>query len=88
MGIVRGAATDVSRPHAGDILSDVKHLVDLDDDLLDDARSVLGTSTIKETVNTALRLAAAQRRRDLNRAVDELAELVTSMPIADRAEAW
>ncbi len=32
----------------------VKRLVDIDDDLLERARSIAGTDTIKETVNTAL----------------------------------
>ncbi len=36
-----------------------KRLVDIDDDLLDDARSQLGTATIKDTVNEALRLLSA-----------------------------
>ncbi len=31
-----------------------KRLVEIDDDLLEQARQALGTSTIKETVNTAL----------------------------------
>ncbi len=47
-----------------------KTLIDIDDDLLEAAREVLGTTTKKDTVNTALRevLAAQQRRR----AVDDL----------------
>ena len=42
-----------------------KTLIDIDDDLLEAAREVLGTTTKKDTVNTALRevLAAQQRRR-------------------------
>ena len=32
-----------------------KRLVDIDDDLLGRARSIAGTATIKDTVNTALR---------------------------------
>jgi Arc/MetJ family transcription regulator len=42
-----------------------KTLVDIDDDLLEAAREVLGTSTKKDTVNAALRevLAAQERRR-------------------------
>ncbi len=32
-----------------------KRLVDIDHDLLERARSIAGTDTIKETVNTALR---------------------------------
>jgi len=33
----------------------VKRLVDIDDDLLERARSIAGTDTIKDTVNVALR---------------------------------
>ena len=66
----------------------MKHLVDLDEDLLTDARSALGTATIKDTVNEALRLAAERRRSELNAAVDELADLVATIPVTDRAEAW
>ena len=42
-----------------------KTLVDIDDNLLEAAREVLGTSTKKDTVNAALRevLAAQERRR-------------------------
>lgn len=32
-----------------------KRLIDIDDDLLERARSIAGTGTIKETVNAALR---------------------------------
>lgn len=42
-----------------------KTLIDIDDGLLEAAREVLGTTTKKDTVNTALRevLAAQERRR-------------------------
>ena len=33
----------------------MKRLVDIDDDLLERARSIAGTDTIKDTVNAALR---------------------------------
>jgi Arc/MetJ family transcription regulator len=66
----------------------VKHLVDLDDDLLAQARAALHTKTIKDTVNTALELAARRRRLELDAAVDQLAELVETIPITDRADAW
>lgn len=78
----------ISTPCGPDILAGMKHLVDLDEDLLANARSALGTSTIKDTVNEALRRAAQQRRQELNAAVDGLAELVGEMPIHDRSEAW
>lgn len=46
-----------------------KRLVDIDDADLDAAREALETSTIKETVATALReaVAAAARRREIER---------------------
>ena len=42
-----------------------KRLVDIDDDLLEQARLHLGTTTLKDTVNTALQetVKAARRRR-------------------------
>jgi len=46
-----------------------KRLVDIDDQLLRSATSVLGTSTMKETVNSALEevVRAARRRRHADR---------------------
>lgn len=61
-----------------------KRLVDIDDDALDRARARLGTATIKDTVNQSLRLAAADRARDVDDALDAL----TEVPLADRADAW
>ena len=73
---------------AQDILMGMKHLVDVDETLLEQARATLGTSTIKDTVNEALRLAAARKRAELDAAMDELAELVRTLPVQDRANAW
>jgi Arc/MetJ family transcription regulator len=43
-----------------------KRLIDVDDEILDEARQVLGTATLKETVNRSLKEAVATaRRRDL-----------------------
>jgi len=61
-----------------------KRLVDLDDDALAAARARLGTKTIKDTVNQALREAAAARRAELNQALDVLA----GRELVDRAESW
>ena len=49
-----------------------KTLIDIDDDLLEAAREALGTTTKKDTVNTALRevLAAQQRRRAASALID------------------
>jgi Arc/MetJ family transcription regulator len=46
-----------------------KRLVDIDDDLLEEATSVLGASTMKETVNRSLEavILAARRRRHADR---------------------
>jgi len=66
----------------------MKHLVDLDEALLEQARATLGTTTIKDTVNEALRLAADRKRAELDAAMDELAELVRILPLQDRANAW
>jgi Arc/MetJ family transcription regulator len=66
----------------------MKHLVDVDETLLEQARATLGTNTIKDTVNEALRLAADRKRAELDAAMDELAELVRTLPVQDRAHAW
>lgn len=61
-----------------------KYLVDLDEQALGVARAELGTTTIKDTVNDALRRAGA--RRD-DRVADALDRLVAA-DLGDRAEAW
>lgn len=61
-----------------------KHLVDVDDDALSAAQAELGTATIKETVNEALRRATAARRRRVAAALDVLA----SAELEDRSDAW
>jgi Arc/MetJ family transcription regulator len=64
----------------------MKHLVDIDDDVLEAARRRLGTATMKDTVNTALRLAAdeADQRSNVSEALDALA----AFDFADREQAW
>jgi Arc/MetJ family transcription regulator len=64
----------------------VKHLIDVDEPALEAAKRQLGTSTIKDTVNAALRLAANQdaEGRDIDAALDRLAQV----SFLDRAEAW
>ncbi len=58
-----------------------KRLVEIDDQILEDARRALGTITIKDTVNTALKesAAAAHRRaitkEDLQRFVEATPDL-------------
>jgi Arc/MetJ family transcription regulator len=61
-----------------------KHLIDLDEDALSAARAELGTTTIKDTVNEALRRAVGLRERQVAAALDVLAEA----DLHDRAEAW
>jgi len=48
------------------------------------ARAELGTTTIKDTVNAALRRATTQRERRVAAALD----LLAAAPPEDRAEAW
>ena len=62
-----------------------KHLVDIDDDALAAARAELGTRTIKDTVNEALRRAVGKRDARVRRALDVLA---TTTTLVDRKDAW
>ena len=61
-----------------------KRLIDVDDDALDAARAKLGTRTIKDTVNEALRTAARERGAELASALSTLAEV----ELDDRSAAW
>lgn len=61
-----------------------KHLIDIDDDTLGAARAELGTNTIKDTVNEALRRATAVRAKRITAAMDVLA----NAGLDDRSEAW
>lgn len=61
-----------------------KRLIDVDDSVLASAQARLGTATIKETVNTALRRVADDRSADLAEALQVLAD----MPLEDRSVAW
>ena len=61
-----------------------KRLIDIDDSTLRDAQAKLGTGTIKDTVNEALRIAADQRRDAISNALDVLA----SAELTDRDLAW
>jgi Arc/MetJ family transcription regulator len=61
-----------------------KRLIDVDDEVLSVARAELGTTTIKDTVNEALRLVAGSRRERVARALDHLA----AAELIDREEAW
>jgi Arc/MetJ family transcription regulator len=61
-----------------------KHLVDIDDEALGAARAELGTETIKETVNEALRRVSRGRRKDVSHAIDVLVRA----KLKDRDRAW
>jgi len=61
-----------------------KHLIDLDEDRLKAARAELGTTTIKGTVNEALRRAGSDRDRRVRQALDVLGRA----DLDDRADAW
>ena len=61
-----------------------KHLVDIDEAALRAARAELGTATIKETVNTALRRASGDSQDAAKRRLDLLADA----DLAAREEAW
>ena len=62
----------------------VKHLIDLDEEALGAARAELGTATIKDTVNGALRRATFRREGRVAAALDVLAHA----HLDDRSEAW
>jgi Arc/MetJ family transcription regulator len=59
-------------------------LIDVDDDALSAARAKLGTSTIKDTVNEALRIAARKGAVELPGALSTLSQT----GLDDRTEAW
>lgn len=61
-----------------------KHLVDLDEQALHAARAELGTTTIKDTVNEALRRAGDGHADKITAALDALA----AADFGERADAW
>ncbi len=61
-----------------------KHLVDIDEDALADAKRELGTSTIKDTINFALRQSVPRRSDDVN----ELLDVLARAELAPREQAW
>jgi Arc/MetJ family transcription regulator len=61
-----------------------KHLVDIDEQVLANARAQLGAHTIKETVNRALRLVGDDRGALLAARLDALADA----ELAPREQAW
>lgn len=61
-----------------------KHLVDIDEAALRAARAQLGSKTIKETVNSALRQAGDERQRSVKRRLD----LLANAELEVREDAW
>ena len=61
-----------------------KRLVDIDEKALAAARAELGTRTLKDTVNEALRRVAPTRDRRVGRALDTLAKA----KLLDRSAGW
>ncbi|HLQ33167.1 MAG TPA: type II toxin-antitoxin system VapB family antitoxin [Chloroflexota bacterium] len=66
----------------------MKHLVDMDDELLEQAKACLGTPTIKATVDEALRIVTNRRAAELREAMRRLGEIFAEMPDFDRSQAW
>jgi Arc/MetJ family transcription regulator len=61
-----------------------KHLIDIDERALREARAQLGSKTIKETVNRALRQAGEEHRRSVKQRLDLLADA----DLGPRERAW
>ena len=61
-----------------------KHLVDIDEDALAAAQAELGTASMKDTVNEALRRASSGRSRRVDQALQRLGR----RRLPDREEAW
>ncbi|MBV8160994.1 MAG: hypothetical protein JO265_08735 [Acidimicrobiia bacterium] len=61
-----------------------KHLVDIDETALAAAQAELGTPTMKDTVNEALRRAGVTREARVKKALDRLAR----RQLPPRDEAW
>ena len=61
-----------------------KHLIDIAEEALRAARAELGTQTIKDTVNQALRRAGAENRPTVKERLDALARA----ELLSREQAW
>jgi Arc/MetJ family transcription regulator len=61
-----------------------KHLVDIDESALAAAQAELGTPTMKDTVNEALRRASAERDERVAKALDRLGR----REFPPREQAW
>ena len=70
--------------HRDILLLMAKRLVDIDERALAAARAELGTRTLKDTVNEALRRVAPARDRRVAKAIQTLA----NARLLDRSSAW
>lgn len=61
-----------------------KHLIDIDEAALREARAQLGSKTITETVNRALRQAGDEHRRSVKQQLD----LLAAADLEARQRAW
>jgi Arc/MetJ family transcription regulator len=61
-----------------------KHLVDIDEDALAAAQAELGTATMRDTVNEALRRATDPRSARVDKALDRLSKRA----VQPREDAW
>lgn len=61
-----------------------KRLVAIDDDVLTAAQAELGTRTLKDTVNAALKRVADERQE----VIDQRLETLASIPLVERQDAW
>lgn len=77
-------AKDIYSEHLVYTIDMTKHLIDIDDRTLGAARAELGTATLKDTVNEALRRVAAPRDQRVAKALDTLAH----GDLGDREDAW
>jgi Arc/MetJ family transcription regulator len=65
-------------------MATTKRLIAIDDEALQAAQAELGTSTLKDTVNAALKRVADEREDVIEQRVKTLA----SIPLDDRRQAW
>lgn len=73
--------TGVGVEHTGSM---TRHRIDIDDEALREARTALGTDTIGDTVNEALRRVTASRDRVVSHGIDTMAKA----KLTDRTDAW
>jgi Arc/MetJ family transcription regulator len=65
-----------------------KRLIDVDDNLLERARAVFGTQTLKDTVNAALAAAVSERGQNVRAALDYFAQRAREGAFTERSDAW